>query len=90
MGLTRRQAEVLELRYVDGVPTDELVAELLGVQRPAVTKLRLRALARLRTVFESVDNSEISEQIAAEVQKWNQNGDNHIEGKISADPLGEA
>ena len=80
--LTERQTAVLTLRYVEGVPTDSLVAERLGIQRPAVTKCRRRALERLRSVNQTGERQEICEQIAAELQKWNQKRTLYIEGKI--------
>ena len=46
--LTRRQAEVIRLRYVDHIPTDRLVAEHLGICRSAVSYRRRNALKRLR------------------------------------------
>ena len=45
--LTRRQLEVIQLRYVEHIPTDRLVAEHLGLCRSGVTRCRNRALARL-------------------------------------------
>lgn len=46
--LTRRQFEVIRLRYFEGIASDRLVAEHLGVCRAAVTRRRLRALERIR------------------------------------------
>lgn len=56
LNLTPQQTAVLELRYVEGVPTDTLVAERLGLQRPTVTEHRRKALAQLRTVEITAEN----------------------------------
>ena len=46
--LTRRQLEVICLRYVEGIRTDKLVAEHLGITRSAVSYRRRNALRRIQ------------------------------------------
>jgi len=50
--LTRRQAAVMRLYYVDGIESDKLVGEHLGVQRVAVLKARTRAEKKLKEYVE--------------------------------------
>ena len=46
--LTRRQFEVIRLRYVEGIRTDKLVAEHLGITRSAASYRRRNALGRIQ------------------------------------------
>ena len=46
--LTRRQLEVICLRYVEGIRTDKLVAEHLGITRSAASYRRRNALRRIQ------------------------------------------
>ena len=59
--LTRRQYEAFARYYLDGIFSDEYVAEMLGVKRPAAQKLRTRAVERIREELEEMELSGLNE-----------------------------
>jgi RNA polymerase sigma factor (sigma-70 family) len=53
--LTARQYEAFARYYFDGICSDTHVAELMGVNRPAVQKLRVRAEERISEELENME-----------------------------------